>query len=396
MQQCRVLVINDFVQKGGAEEVYRQSVESLRAMPGVDVRCFDNSCLDPHAPASPAWNSAAAKALEEAIKDFRPHRVMVHNYHSVLSASVLGTIARYKRKLGYSTYMTCHDYHVVYYNPLLQYYTKDGTHTVPLEALNTLRTLRLRSSKKGLIHDALRKCYWHAMRALIKPERVFDAVLCPSPFMQQALRRRGIVNTVMLPNPSAVDLPPTPLKVSTSPRLNLAFVGRVAPEKGLVQFIELAQAAGFAHIQRIEVYGDGPDRAVIEQRFASLVASGQLVFFGRLAQDDLFTQLRASADALVLPSLCAENAPLAIIEAASLGLPALVHDVGSLSTFGNEVGNKVMFRSDPSSLRAAMSQLVEHLSQTGREYDISEYSSRHYATRLASLMRIGDGSAMPA
>ncbi|WP_277185416.1 glycosyltransferase [Caballeronia sp. BR00000012568055] len=396
MPQCRVLVINDFAQKGGAEEVYRQSVALLKDMSGVEVECFDNTRLDPNAPASPAWNRASAKALEQVIRQFKPDRVMVHNYHNVLSISVLHVIAKYKRVFGFSTYMTCHDYHLVYYNPMLQYFSNDGAHTLPLELLHSLKAMRLRASMKGVIHDGLRKAYWHTMRALIKPERVFDVVFCPSPFMQQALRRSGIVNTEILSNPSAVDFPPLTTKVNHSQRLELAFVGRVSPEKGLLQFIELAQAADFSHIERLSMYGDGAERPAMEKKFASLIAEGKLAFFGRLAQDELFDRLRDSADALVLPSLCAENAPLSIIEAAWLGLPALVHDVGSLSTFGNEVGNKIMFRSDPSSLRHAMSEIIEHLSQPDRQYNISEYSPRYYAERLARLMRIGTGSEISA
>ena len=391
MQPCRVLVINDFAQRGGAEVVYRQSADLLSTLPNVDVERFDDSRFPASSSMlSKSWNLTAARALDKTMLAFRPHRVLVHNYHNALSPSVLAAITRYKRNFGYRAYHTCHDYHLVYYNPSLQYYENGHPVILPLDALRTRALLALRSTAKGLVHDIMTKAYWHAVRAMCRPARVFDRILCPSAFMQEALRRSGINNTVILLNPSAVPAPEAPLTVRGRERFNLAFAGRISQEKGLAQFIALAQAADFRHIECIGVYGDGPDRAAIEQRFAPLVERRKLVFFGSLPQERLFSELRRFADAVVVPSVCAENAPLVVIEAAMLGLPALVRDGGSMSTTGDAVGNKIKFRSDPQGLQLALSQLCDHLSKPGRRYDVSEYSPQHYAKRLAQIMQIGD------
>lgn len=388
-ERCRILVINDFTSKGGAEEVYRTSVELLRAIPAVEVECFDCSRLDPAVRiASRAWNAAAARELARTIATFRPHRVLVHNYHNLLSPSVLGVVARYKRTLGYKSYLTCHDYHVVYYNPTLLYYNNGRIETFPIDALRTRRALLTRASAKGALHDTLKKLYWHTMRALWNPAHVFDLLLCPSPFMQEALRRAGIDNTALLLNPVNADTPSLPPKTIETTRMNLAFVGRVAAEKGLAQFILLAKHTNFAFLNKIVVYGDGPERSTLERLHADLIARGRLVFRGRLPHDALFAELRDTADALVLPSLCAENAPLAIVEAAMLGLPALVHDIGSLSTFGSEIGNKIKYHSDASSYRAALGELARHLADPRRHYEVSEYTAQRYAQRLAEIMQI--------
>ena len=179
-------------------------------------------------------------------------------------------------------------------------------------------------------------------------------------------------------------------KMCTSGNINLAFIGRVAAEKGLAQFIELAQSIDFARINRLAIYGDGPERVLIEKRFAPLIESGKVVFFGRMQQAKLFEELQRTADAVVLPSVWPENAPLAIIEAALLGLPVLVNDIGSLSTFGDQVGNKIKFRSDPQSLRKALDELAAHLSTPAREYDVREFSPARYGERLVQIMCIGE------
>jgi glycosyltransferase involved in cell wall biosynthesis len=397
MQRCRVLLINDFLHMGGAEIVYKQSARLLSTLSGVDVERFDGSRFVMQTSLlSRIWNVAAARALEETILRFRPHRVLVHNYHNALSPSILSVIARYKRDLGYRTYHTCHDYHLVYYNAAMQYFENGRPLILPLEALSTRTAFTHRSSPKGLMHDLMTKTYWHAVRAACQPSRVFDQILCPSAFMQEALNRCGIDNTVILHNPSAVPTALIPLTVRGKERFNLAFAGRLAQEKGLAQFIELAQAADFEHIDAIGVYGEGPERAAIEKRFAALIEGGKVIFFGSLPQERLFADIRRFADAVVVPSVCAENAPLIIIEAAMLGLPALVRDCGSMATTADAVGNKIKFSTDPGSLKLALGQLATHLSNPEREYDVGQYLPEYYAERLAEIMCIGEDASSSA
>jgi glycosyltransferase involved in cell wall biosynthesis len=183
-------------------------------------------------------------------------------------------------------------------------------------------------------------------------------------------------------------------KVCSRDKIALAFVGRVAPEKGLGQLIALARATHFAYIDHIAVYGDGPDLSFIREMHTDLIESGQLVLHGALPRDELFAELRRSADALILPSVGAENAPLVVVEAAQIGLPVLVHDIGSLSTFGEEIGNKIKYSLDPTSFVNALEKVVAHLSDQNRQYDASAYSLPAYAARLASLMRVGESRAM--
>jgi hypothetical protein len=114
MHRCRVLVINDSTEKGGADEGYWQSAELLRAMRDGDVECFDQNTISANeTTGAPSLNFAAASALAKVMTDFGAHRVLVHNFHNFLSASVLGVIAQYKREPGYTPFLTCDDYYLV-------------------------------------------------------------------------------------------------------------------------------------------------------------------------------------------------------------------------------------------------------------------------------------------
>jgi glycosyltransferase involved in cell wall biosynthesis len=391
MQRSKILVINDYAVLGGAEVIYQLSVDVLKATPGVEVECFDMQSESLHWSAlRKTWNSPAATALARKIETFRPDRVLVHNYHNALSSSVLRVLRRYKPRYGFLAYMTCHDFYLVYYNAALMHYVDGKSKLLDLDTLHTRAAVLSRSSAGGIVYDTFKKMHWHVARKLGDPTGLFDLFLCPSPFMQEALHKSGIDKTATLANPSVMDVPNTPPKVCSRDKITLAFVGRIAPEKGLNQLIALARATQFSHIDHISVYGDGTDLGAIRRAHKDLIDAGQLIFHGALPRDELFAQLRHSADALVLPSVGAENAPLVVVEAAQIGLPVLVHDVGSLSTFGEEIGNKIKYSLDPASFSRALEKVVAHLADPDRQYNASAYSLPAYATRLASLMSVGD------
>lgn len=64
------------------------------------------------------------------------------------------------------------------------------------------------------------------------PARAFNLLLCPSQYMEQALHRVGITNTSLLLNPIDADMPVCAPKPIHASRINLAFAGRIAAEKG--------------------------------------------------------------------------------------------------------------------------------------------------------------------
>jgi glycosyltransferase involved in cell wall biosynthesis len=392
-REMMVLVINDFVRKGGAEEVYRTSVDVLRALPGVDAEGFDErSVAAAHGMARRAWNPAAARALAATIERVQPQRVLVHNYHSLLSPSILPVIQRYKRTLGYRTFLTCHDYHMVFYNPNLLTYPKPGvSKPLPLEALGDSRRLLARASARGMLHDAVKKLHWHAVNTVLNPCAIFDQFLCPSPYMRDALARRGMMRSAILPNPVNTRIAQAPPRIVDKDRFDLAFVGRIEPEKGLDPFLELASHTQWHRLGSVTLYGDGSQRDTLHAKYTTLVNCGRLRFAGRLDHAQLFEALRAH-DAVLLPSIWAENAPLVIVEAAMIGLPVLVHDLGSLASFGDEIGNKIKYQHTPDSLVAALDALSMHLRDTRRRYDWSQYTREHYAARLGALLDLHAGT----
>lgn len=111
---------------------------------------------------------------------------------------------------------------------------------------------------------------------------------------------------------------------------SLLFIGRLSPEKGLD--VLLAALARSTSGLRLEVVGDGPERASLEALAATLGLRARVRFQG--LRRDVRPAL-AAAEALVMPSL-REGLPVAALEARVAGLPLLASRVGGLPSLVEE------------------------------------------------------------
>lgn len=111
----------------------------------------------------------------------------------------------------------------------------------------------------------------------------------------------------------------------------LCFVGRVAPEKGIVDAIEIARQAGRPLRIAAKIGPTGPERAYHEEVFApALEAAGADVeFLGELTQPDR-DRLMAESYAALMPGSWPEPFGLVAIEALAAGTPVIARRIGAL------------------------------------------------------------------
>jgi glycosyltransferase involved in cell wall biosynthesis len=165
-----------------------------------------------------------------------------------------------------------------------------------------------------------------------------------------------------------------------------AYVGRLAPEKGLRTFIQAAAAADV----RIKIVGSGPDDAVLRSIANDLGAD--IEFSGVLVGDEL-KEVISHAKALVLPSEWYENAPISVLEAYASGVPVIGADVGGIPEMIENGKTGLIFASESvSSLTQALSNF-EQLSQgeilalgaAARSMAESHYSRKQHTERSLQL-----------
>jgi glycosyltransferase involved in cell wall biosynthesis len=159
---------------------------------------------------------------------------------------------------------------------------------------------------------------------------------------------------------------------------HLCFVGRVAPEKGIVEAIEIAQAAGRPLRIAAKVAPMGVERNYYNDVFAPALerAGSDVEFLGELSQADR-DQLFAESYASLMPGAWPEPFGLVAIEALACGTPVIARRIGALPEIIRE-GVDGFFGDDVT----AMAFLVERAGDLDRDAIRASVLDRFSAVRM--------------
>jgi len=168
--------------------------------------------------------------------------------------------------------------------------------------------------------------------------------------MQETFQGLSVTNTQVLPHPVTAALETSDERSRSDAWL---FVGRISPEKGLVDLLRL-----WPSNQSLEVVGDGPDREEAE----SITRERNLPvkFLGSQDSHEV-RSLMSSSRGLIFPSKALEGAPLVYGEAMQSGLPIVAADGSTLATqtLADRTG-AIFTWDDPSSLTTTLHYVAEH------------------------------------
>jgi exopolysaccharide biosynthesis WecB/TagA/CpsF family protein len=106
--------------------------------------------------------------------------------------------------------------------------------------------------------------------------------------------------------------------------LRVAFVGRLVPLKGVDMLLEAAEPLLRSGRMKLDLVGDGPERANLERQAAAAGVSGSVEFAGWVDHREVGPRL-ARADVFGFPSV-REFGGGVVLEAMALGVPAAVVD----------------------------------------------------------------------
>jgi glycosyltransferase involved in cell wall biosynthesis len=158
---------------------------------------------------------------------------------------------------------------------------------------------------------------------------------------------------------------------------DLVFVGRVAPEKGIVEAIEIARLAG-RHLRIAAKVGTKADeRAYHENVFLPALAKSDAEYLGEVSTADR-DRLIGGAYALLMPGSWPEPFGLVAIEALASGTPVLTRRVGALPEIVRE-GVDGFFGDDA----AQLAFLVDRVARLDRAEIRQSVLERFSAERMA-------------
>ncbi|MCC6918720.1 MAG: glycosyltransferase [Alphaproteobacteria bacterium] len=153
--------------------------------------------------------------------------------------------------------------------------------------------------------------------------------------------------------------PPPPDEAVT----RLAFMGQIAPHKGLHIVLEALRRVAAPHIH-LTVWGDTAQDPAYMAHLRSLAEGLPVRFAGRFPRERVADVL-AEADAALIPSLWYENSPQSLMEALATHTPVIVTDMPGLTEFVRPSQNGFIVKTgDVASMQGVLADIA------GRRVDL--------------------------
>jgi glycosyltransferase involved in cell wall biosynthesis len=401
----RILHVNKFLYRRGGAEAYMLDVAELQAKEGHEVAFFgmrhpENPSL-PFADAFPSfveleppperiagrltaaarmvYSPSSRRGIEAVARAFRPDVAHLHNIYHQLSPSVLRPL----RQLGIPMVMTLHDYKLICPSYLLL------DHGKVCEAClgGRFRHAVTRRCKDGSL---LASAVLAAETTVHRTTNAYDPVqqfICPSRFLAGKIAEAGVFpdRLRVLSNFVAAET----VAPKAQPGGGVVYVGRLSHEKGADVLIE---AMGRLSGHRLDVVGDGPERARLEA-LAATRAPDRVCFHGAVPKARVLDLLRSAAVA-VMPSRCHENQPMAVLEAFACGVPVVASRLGGLPELvEDDRYGRTVPADDPAALADALRGLLAdpahafRIGQAARRHAEQQFAPGRHLQQLEKLYR---------
>ena len=338
----KLLMINDFKIAGGAETVFNKTIDLLKNDKDVIVDSFvgSNDYKTANGPFEYVYSLKFAKLLYQRLLDFQPDIIHLGVFHHVLTSSIFSSIKRYRKfKPSLKLVYAAHDYYFIFPNSALLTYSGESFQ-VQRDKVNYIKLwFNTRVDHRGLMYSTIKKIQWSIFIKLIKGPSMVDLVICPSAYMKDSLLSRYTFDIDIVRNPVTFSENQVLGRLTSrknSEDLKIVFFGRLSIEKGLENFIDsLPKDENIT----LDVFGDGPIRKFLSEKYDD---NKQVKFLGKRSHAEII-DLLSSYDAMVLPSLWPENAPMSLIEASKAGLILLGSDFGGIKEISEICGNHFLF-----------------------------------------------------
>jgi glycosyltransferase involved in cell wall biosynthesis len=391
-----VLLVHNFYRSGapsGENRVVEQDLDQLRAAGHeVELHAVSSDEIDGYSPVTKAllparvvWSPRARRDLDAVLARWRPDVVHLHNTFPLLSASVLAAT----RRAGVATVATLHNYRLLCAGGS---FFRDGRvchECLPGRTLPGIRHGCYRDSVVATLPLSVANLV-HARRW----RRDVDVVLTLSSAQRRLFVDGGFPADRTYVKPNWVPDRPVRTAGDVADPPELAYLGRLAPEKGidvLMRAWDLLLATSPDLAPTLTIAGGGP----LEAQVVAWAATRPSVRF--LGHQDAASCARITARALasVVPSVWEETFGLVVIESMAAGVPAIAPRHASFPDFIRPDVDGVLVEPDSAAaLAEAMASLVAHpdrslaLGAVARSVYEARYRPEAVTARLVELYEV--------
>jgi glycosyltransferase involved in cell wall biosynthesis len=219
-------------------------------------------------------------------------------------------------------------------------------------------------------------------RLLRAYEANVDRFIVPSRFLLEKLVQWGFRRERFVHIPNFVDV--ERFKPGSDPGRRFVYCGRLDELKGVETLVRAACAAR----QPLTLIGAGP----LEAKLRALSAEQDVVFTGHLAKEALAAVIE-QARAVIVPSECHENAPLALLEGYAAGRPVIGSRIAGIPELVREEETGILYPAgDVDALAAALTRFaalpdarVAAMGAAGRAWVERDFNPAIYRERQLDL-----------
>lgn len=317
----KVLMVHNRYQQRGGEDAVVEAETHLLATNGIEVRPFDADNDSIHGPLSKIQVSAGQFGLptqvkarfRQALSDFHPDIVHVHNWFPTLSPAVFHIC----RRAHIPVVHTLHNYRLLCAGATL---FRDGracedcigtTLRAPGIAHGCYRQSRIGTAvaTAGMLANWWMGT-WH---------QSVDCFIALSDFARHKFIEGGLPADNIVVKPNFVDPDPGARAGAGG---YLLYAGRLTEEKGLRVLLQCWRSA--PDLPMLKIAGTGPLQEEVRHAASSLP---NVECLGSRSAADVL-ELMGNATALLCPSLWYEGMPRVVIESLAVGTPIVASRIG--------------------------------------------------------------------
>ena len=378
----KILTLHNKYKYRGGEDEARESEDVLLRERGHEVKeiVLDNNDIGPSGLVrigmETSWSVGSYRRVCEAVKEWRPDILDVHNFFPLFSPSV--HYVGLKQRVP--VIQTLHNYRLLC--PGATFYRagavcEDCTrHWTPWPSV-VHRCYRGSMSQTGAaavmvtLHRVLRT--WH---------RAVSVFITSSQFEKRKFVEHGFPESKILVKPNHL-LNPGPL---SSGGQHFMFVGRLSAEKGVLTLLKAMEQVNPG--TRLKIAGDGPLESVVRE---AVSRNPRIEYLGRIPQRDVLDQI-ASARCLIFPSEWYETFGRVAAEAFSRGTPVIASKIGAVAEVVDDGRTGFHFRPGDA---GDLAETIEHAAtdprvltrmrlEARREYEQNFTAERGYQLLMAA------------
>lgn len=211
--------------------------------------------------------------------------------------------------------------------------------------------------------------------------RYSSRVTTVSDYLRKAMESHGLRgNYQVIPNVVATDVfKPLNLEEKNQKKKIIHVSTLDVVPKNVPKILEvIAKVSSYRNDFVFEIYGDGPDRQIIEKKVDQLNIRSIVNFHGNVSQEEVASAI-AGSDVLVLFSLY-ENQPCVMIESWAAGVPVIAPKIGGIPEHLDDTKGVLVEKNSKEDLEMAINDMLDGKisfeKKQLRDYAIEKFSEK--------------------